>query len=104
MCFSLGASFVAAADETICCSQFLIIELLISMIMVLALIRMMLSRLARNVVAKVTACIVVADRGKNVVKIYDSETGDVKGTVQSKKPFDLPSDITTLPDDQECEH
>ena len=64
--------------------------------MVLALI--WLSRLARNVVAKVTACIVVADRGKNVVKIYDSETGDVKGTVQSKKPFDLPSDITTLPD------
>ena len=66
--------------------------------MVLALIRMMLSRLARNVVAKVTACIVVADRDKNVVKIYDSKTGDVKGTVQPKKAFHLPSDMTTLPD------
>jgi len=42
--------------------------------------------------------IVVADRGKNVVKRYDSETGDVKGTVPSKKPFHLPSDMTTLPD------
>ena len=60
------------------------------MIMVLALIRMMLSRLARNVVAKVTACIIVADRGKYAVKIYDSETGNSKGTVQPKKPFNLP--------------
>jgi len=42
--------------------------------------------------------VVVADRGQNVVKIHDSNTGKVIKAIEPGKRFNKPSDMTTLPD------
>lgn len=42
--------------------------------------------------------IVVADRGKNVVRVYDPDSGAVVKTLKPERNFKLPSDMVTLPD------